>query len=373
MSRTEAKLKTIAAAEPSIRRNASRVARPKTAALPEYYKLSEITKGLEAVFDVAAHINSSLDHNTIIQSGLDHLKRIVDADSWTIYLTENEHRRAELNRLDNGQAISAEIDAFPPESLLGQTFRQGISICIKNAAMLKAAEPRYNKKTIAGVLCLPLMAAGQPIGAIEAILTRQQVRSVKQPRIRLAQKVTELVAGALHNATLYADVEHLCLIDDLTRLYNIRFLRQSLETEIRRAKRYRSSVALIFLDLDGFKNVNDLHGHLIGSATLIETARIIYTMVRDTDFVARYGGDEFVIILPETTAERAAQIAERIRQGIENYWFGSEASRQFKLTASFGVAAYPEHGATSQELIRRADAAMYMAKDASKNAVALAF
>jgi diguanylate cyclase (GGDEF)-like protein len=217
------------------------------------------------------------------------------------------------------------------------------------------------------------MAVGQPIGAIEAILSRSQLSGMKPPRISLAQKVAELIAIALHNATLYADVEHLCLIDDLTRLYNIRFLRQSLETEIRRAKRYRSTVALIFLDLDGFKNVNDLHGHLIGSATLVETARIIYSMVRDTDFVARYGGDEFVIILPETTAERAAQIAERIRQGIESYGFGSEGPRQFKLTASFGVAAYPEHGMTSQELIRRADAAMYQAKDASKNAVALAY
>jgi diguanylate cyclase (GGDEF)-like protein len=96
-------------------------------------------------------------------------------------------------------------------------------------------------------------------------------------------------------------------------------------------------------------------------------------MVRDTDFVARYGGDEFVIILPETTAEQAAHIAERIRQGIEQYGFGTGDVQQFKLTASFGVAAYPEHGLTSKELIQRADAAMYMAKDASKNAVALAF
>jgi len=362
----------MAATRGSVRLDSVRVREADQSPQP-YFKLSELSKSLEPIFEIAETINSSLDHNTIIQTGLIQLKRFLKADSWTIFLTETEHRRTELNRLDSGQHIQTQTSAFPAESLLGQTLRSGKSTFIKDVSRLKVREARYDKKNIASVLCLPLMSRGHAMGVIEATFGRQQSAGLKEIRINFAQRAADLIATSLHNATLYADVEHLCLIDDLTRLYNIRFLRQSLEAEIRRAKRYHSSVALIFLDLDGFKRVNDAHGHLIGSATLVETARIIYSMVRDTDFVARYGGDEFVIILPETSAQKAAQIAERIRQGIQEYGFSATNAEQFRLTASFGVAAYPEHGMTSQELIQRADAAMYTAKEASKNAVALAF
>jgi diguanylate cyclase (GGDEF)-like protein len=160
--------------------------------------------------------------------------------------------------------------------------------------------------------------------------------------------------------------------DDLTKLHNARYLRQFLLNEIRRARRYGSSVAALFLDLDDFKQINDEFGHLVGSHVLMEMAAVILSSIRDTDAVARYGGDEFVIVLPDTGTELAGQVAERIRQKIIRHMFNGGRRLQLSLTASFGVAAFPKHASSPQQLIACADTAMYEAKAANKNCVRFA-
>ena len=149
------------------------------------------------------------------------------------------------------------------------------------------------------------------------------------------------IASALLNSVRVAEAERLSLTDDLTRLRNARYLRQFLVNEIKRARRYRSNVAALFLDLDDFKQINDLHGHLAGSHALMELAAVILPSVRDTDCVVRYGGDEFVLILTETGTDEALQVAERIRAKIEAYRFTGGRHLNFALTASFGVAVFP--------------------------------
>ncbi|MFY9571489.1 MAG: GGDEF domain-containing protein, partial [Blastocatellia bacterium] len=150
------------------------------------------------------------------------------------------------------------------------------------------------------------------------------------------------------------------------------YLYQTLEGEIRRARRYGSSVSVVFMDLDGFKLVNDAYGHRAGSATLTEVAQVITRSVRESDFVARYGGDEFVLMLPETTAKRALQMAERVRLRIVGHRFRGGVGAEIHLTASFGVASFPEHANHAEKLIELADAAMYEAKQRDKNNVKLA-
>jgi diguanylate cyclase (GGDEF)-like protein len=146
-------------------------------------------------------------------------------------------------------------------------------------------------------------------------------------------------------------------------------LRQFLLNEIRRARRYGSSVAALFLDLDDFKRVNDAHGHLAGSHVLMEMAGVILSSIRDTDAVARYGGDEFVIVLPDTDIELAGTVAQRIREKIAHHSFNAGRNLKLSLTASFGVAAFPEHASSPQQLIAAADTAMYEAKAANKNCI----
>jgi diguanylate cyclase (GGDEF)-like protein len=128
-------------------------------------------------------------------------------------------------------------------------------------------------------------------------------------------------------------------------------------------------VAALFLDLDDFKKVNDLHGHLVGSHVLMEMAAVILGSVRDTDALARYGGDEFVIVLPDTGIQLAEIVAERIREKISHHEFTGGRRLQLSLTASFGVATFPHHASSPQQLIACADTAMYEAKAANKNCV----
>src|SRR2546426_3054437 len=151
--------------------------------------------------------------------------------------------------------------------------------------------------------------------------TRPGSRSFSRSEAGLLGTLTIPIASALSNSVRIAEAERLSLTDDLTKLHNARYLRQFLVNEIKRARRYTSNVAAVFLDLDDFKRINDLHGHLVGSHVLMEVAAVILSSVRDTDAVARYGGDEFVIVLPDTGIGLAGIVAERIREGIGRYHF----------------------------------------------------
>ena len=180
------------------------------------------------------------------------------------------------------------------------------------------------------------------------------------------------LGAALANSVRIAEAERLSLTDDLTKLHNARFLRQYLTAEVKRARRYDTTVAALFLDLDDFKEINDRHGHLAGSHVLMEVASAILTGVRDTDVVARYGGDEFVVVLPETSVEMAQRVAERIREKVAANTFTGGRGLRLRLTASVGVACCPQHAQSPQQLISNADAAMYEAKAAHKNCVRFA-
>src|SRR5262249_20669590 len=180
---------------------------------------------------------------------------------------------------------------------------------------------------------------------------------------------TTFIAAALSNSIRVAEAERLSLTDELTRLHNARYLRQFLVNEIKRARRFKSKIAALFLDLDDFKTVNDLYAHFAASHTRLDVAGGILPSVRDTDCVVRYGGDEFVVILPETSAPEAVMVADRIRGKIERHRFTGGRRLQIRLTSSIGVAVFPEDALSPHQLIACADRAMYAAKAASKNCV----
>ncbi len=174
---------------------------------------------------------------------------------------------------------------------------------------------------------------------------------------------------AFDNAARYAMARNLVNIDELTGLFNYRYLDIALEREIKRTERYSSSLSIIFLDLDLFKNVNDTHGHLVGSKVLKEVGMLLKKMTREVDFVFRYGGDEFTIILVETGMAGAAIVAERIRRSIEAHNFLADEGFQIKITACLGYACFPDDSKSKTELLELSDQAMYHGKLSGKNVV----
>lgn len=160
----------------------------------------------------------------------------------------------------------------------------------------------------------------------------------------------------------------LSITDDLTGLYNARYFYRRLEEEIARSRRYGRPLSLLFIDLDDFKRFNDTYGHLAGDRVLRKVARVLKESLRENDSAYRYGGEEFVIILPETGAEEGCVAAERVRRRIEDCSFRGE--EKVKVTASVGVVEYRE-GDAIEDFVRRADQAMYRAKAEGKNRVFL--
>ena len=174
---------------------------------------------------------------------------------------------------------------------------------------------------------------------------------------------------AFENALRYKSMNSLVYIDELTGLFNYRYLDIALERETKRVKRYGSSLALIFLDLDNFKGVNDTHGHRIGSLVLKEVGDLLKKTVRDIDVVIRYGGDEYTLILVEAGLSEAALVSERIRRSIENQVFAESEGLAVRFSASLGYACYPLHTTGKQQLLELADQAMYRGKEGGRNRV----
>jgi diguanylate cyclase (GGDEF)-like protein len=191
-------------------------------------------------------------------------------------------------------------------------------------------------------------------------------------QIREATRYLRAVTAVLSNARHVSENRDLAMRDDLTKAFNRRFFESYLDEEIERTRRYGSVFSIIFLDLDDLKSINNRHGHLTGSRVLQEVARRILLAVRTIDKVVRFGGDEFCIILPETDKDQATSVAMRVRKSMSHSSFRIEPDIEVEITASFGIASYPNHALTKEGLIRQADEAMYRVKSTTKNAIGIA-
>jgi len=341
--------------------------------LPSKIRASE----LRAAFELVSGLHFSGDQTGAANTALAGLQGLIKADRWAVYLFSDS------KGLDGATLEAVAVRRAGQEGVKDEDEWGGNMLNAEQDLPL-GSETKAARRAAAGmgiikrkergqfILAVPLICGERILGVIEGIREGSGSRAFKKTDVALLDSLALPIASALANAVRIAEAERLSQTDDLTKLHNARYLRQFLLNEIRRARRYGSSVAALFLDLDDFKQINDEHGHLVGSHVLMEMAAVILSSIRDTDAVARYGGDEFVIVLPDTGTELAGQVAERIRQKIIRHIFNGGRRLQLALTASFGVAAFPKHASSPQQLIACADTAMYEAKAANKNCVRFA-
>ncbi|HEY6000560.1 MAG TPA: sensor domain-containing diguanylate cyclase [bacterium] len=338
-------------------------------------QLQEKEQELASVEEIGRTIISSLELQTVLNIIMEKTRELVQAESWSLLLAEEGDGGVQLSVAAGEGADRTRTGATvrPGEGIAGWVAREGKPVVVEDVAN----DPRWCGLEQAygtgarSVLCVPLETRGRVLGVIE-VVNKKGGEGFSQRDLSLVTRLAGFAAIAIENARLYQQTKQLTFTDELTRLYNTRFFTQYLDAEVKRCRRYRGHVSVIFLDLDHFKLVNDRHGHLMGSQLLREVADVLRRGVRDVDIVARYGGDEFIVILPETKLEAAAFVAERLRQAMNEHVFLADQGHAAHLTASFGVASFPETCSSEEELIRLADQAMYRVKNRTRNGVYLA-
>src|SRR5205814_1765775 len=211
-------------------------------------------------------------------------------------------------------------------------------------------DARLTDPAVGAVIAFPLSSRGRRVGALIGL---DRAASAREPRmaasnLRAVRVLLEPAAVALDNALQLKRAEELSVTDDLTHLYNSRYLDQVLRRETKRASRSGRPLSLLFIDLDGFKSINDTHGHLAGSRALVEAAAVIRGSARETDVVSRFGGDEFALILPDTGSEGAYAVGARIRERLAAHEFLADDDLNIRLSCSVGVATLPDVAASAE-------------------------
>jgi len=250
--------------------------------------------------------------------------------------------------------------------LIGRVASQGEPVTVVDIGGRKDYQPlRTNTRSL---MMVPMIAHGKTVGVLTA--ESSQVGAFGEKDERTLQVVARAAAMALENAMLHRRMEELTITDELTGIYNYRYFAEKLKEEQRRAARYDLPLSLIMIDIDWFKKFNDTYGHEVGNIVLKGITGVVKECIRDVDIFCRYGGEEFVVILPQTPQSEVSRIGERIRQQIEASSFGGGGNLpELKVTVSVGVTSFPENGKPQDDLLSVADHALYRAKGAGKNMV----
>lgn len=319
---------------------------------------------------LARSLTSSFDLDMILRTILDHMERIIDAELWTLLMLD-EPKQELYYAIAGGveEASLRDLRVKIGEGVAGWVAQHGETLIVPetvNDARLEIPNsPRLGK--VRSVIALPLRGRRGTLGVIEIL--NPSAGNLNDYTIAFLHILADHAAIAIENANDVARIQQLTITDDATGLYNVRHLYDVLGRELERCARKHIPLSLAFLDLDRFKLVNDEYGHLIGSELLAKTGECLQQLSRPQDVCFRYGGDEFVILMPETSAEQGLAQARCLLKSLMATEFHMKTGLRLRVGASVGVSTAPRDGATVHGIIGAADVRMYTVKTSGRGQV----
>lgn len=327
---------------------------------------------LASLLEIGKTLISSLELREVLQAIMSQVERLLQPKTWSLLLVDDES--GELCFEIAVSPVAQELKGIRlkmGEGIAGWVAQTGESLLIPDVSK----DPRFASHVaneveypVSSILCTPLKIRDRVLGVIELVNSVGE-RSFNDDDLPLLGAVADFAAIAIDNARNYKRVSELVVTDDLTGLHNARHFQELLEYELERCRRYKSQVSLLFFDLDHFKGVNDRFGHLVGSRMIAEVGHLVKRHIRSSDRAARYGGDEYVIVLPNTGKQGAMAVANNLLDRLREHHFMTDSNERISITASFGVATFPDDASDRTTLIRASDSAMYEAKEAGRDGV----
>ncbi len=324
--------------------------------------------------DVAKALTSSLNLDSILQTIMEKVAEYFRPDNWSLLMVDESS-----DELYFAIAVGDAADALKSvrlkigEGIAGWVAQNGEPVVVPDVY----TDPRFAKRIdevtkwrTRSIICIPLRSKHRVLGVMQLI--NADMSTFSDNELFFLQAICDYAAIAIDNARAVEKIQELTITDDVTGLYNARHLYKTLEAEVYRSARFGYEFTVVFIDLDHFKQVNDTWGHLVGSKLLAEIGYAIKSHLRLIDFAFRYGGDEFVILLPQTGKEQAVNVARRLLTTFRNSAFLKDEDLNLNVRASLGMATYPVDARSAHEIIRIADEHMYMVKNSTRDNIAIA-
>ena len=324
---------------------------------------------LLACVEVGKAITSQLDPDELIATIMEKVSKLLPSETWSLLLLDEETQELKFE-------ISVDLD---PETVKNVRLKLGQGVagqaalqqCILVVGDVSQCEYFYDTvDEISGqctrsILCVPIVYGNRTLGVLEVV----NAKYIDATNISLLTMLSDYIAIAIENTQRFRKMQEMAIRDNLTGLYNQRHLFQSLKKLVPYFRKNGGSLSLVFMDMDDFKGVVDRLGHLYGSRALSEVAARIKSHVEEPAFAVAYGGDEFVIVLPDYDRRQATDMALSIRKAIKQEPYLTQWGKSEKLTASFGVASFPDDANDSTSLLALADKSMFCVKSTGKDRV----
>jgi diguanylate cyclase (GGDEF)-like protein len=329
---------------------------------------------LSIFHDVAKALTSSLNLDSVLQTIMEKMAEYFRPDTWSLLMVDEEKDELYFAIAigDASEALKS-VRLKVGEGIAGWVAKHGEPLLVPDVYN----DPRFAKRIdemtkwqTRSIICIPLTSRHKVLGVIQLI--NVDMKWFGDNELLLLQALADYAAIAIDNARAVEKIQELTITDDCTGLYNARHLYKTLEAEVYRSARFGYEFSVLFLDLDHFKRVNDTYGHLVGSKLLGEIGYAIKAHLRLIDFAFRYGGDEFVVLLPQTSKEPALIVARRLRDMFRTSTFLKDSGLNLNVRVSMGVATYPEDAKNAHEIIRQADEMMYTVKNTTRDNVSVA-